>query len=281
MDNAIRVWRWTLMLMGTFLLYSVSQAQDAVRDSGQPAFLDDARKYVIESVRDKAKLKLNEKSLLNWTNPTRQQEHGAIYVWTHEDRPLSIGSFFTYEYNSKVYLKHEFHSLSTEPLNASFGGIVAWTPKEAGIKWQDFKEGPEPKGNHSNRSLQMRQLTRPFRAELIDPNGEKNELRLAPRPLLEYASPKAGVIDGAIFSFVIATDPEVLLMIEAFEESRDGKPATGFRYAFARFHYWNVVAYDGDRRVWEAPLDKAHEQNNLGDQENIHKIYNSFHPRRP
>ncbi|MBC7817400.1 MAG: hypothetical protein IAG10_10965 [Planctomycetaceae bacterium] len=245
-----------------------------------PAFLEDARKYVIESTKDRAKLKLNEKSLLNWTNPTRQQERGAIYVWTHEDRPLAIGSFFTYEYDSKVYLKHEFHSLSTGALNASFGGTTAWTPKDAGIKWQDFKDGPEPKGNHSNRSLQMRQLARPFRAELIDPKGEKNELRLAPRPLVEYSSPKAGVIDGAIFSFVVATDPEVLLLIEAFDESRDGKPATGFRYAFARFHYWNVVAYDGDRRIWEAPLDKSHEQNNLGDKANISKIYNSFHPRR-
>ena len=110
--------------------------------------------------------------------------------------------------------------------------------------------------------------------------GEKTELRLAPRPLFEYSSPTAGVIDGAIFSFVVATDPEVLLLIEAFDENRDGKQTTGFRHAFARFHYWNVIAYDGDRRVWEVPLDKSHETNQIGHRENIGKTYNSFHPRR-
>lgn len=276
MGKVIRVRPGMMILLGLWAFHSMSSAQD----SGTPAFLEDARKYVIESTKDKAKLKLNEKSLLNWTNPTRQQERGAIYVWTHEDRPLAIGSLFTYEYNNKVYQKHEFHSLSTGALNATFDGTTAWTPKEAGIKWQDFADSPQPKETHGNRSLQMRQLARPFRAELINPKGEKNELRLAPRPLLEYASPKAGVIDGAIFSFVVATDPEVLLLIEAFDEMRDAKRVTGFRYAFARFHYWDVAAYDGDRKVWEATLDLAHEQNNLGDQKNINKVYNSFHPRR-
>ena len=271
-------WLISSFLVALLLSGHVAGAQETKADL--TPFLEDARKYVIESTQDRAKLRLNEKSLFNWTNPTRQQERGAIYAWTHEDRPLAIGSLFTYEINSKVHAKHEFHSLSTGALNASYGGTTAWTPKEAGVKWQDFADAPAPRDTHGNRLLQMRQLARPFRAELISPKAEKNELRLVPRPLLEYASPKAGVIDGVIFSFVVATNPEVLLLIEAFDEARNGKQATGFRYAFARFHYWNVIAYDGDRRVWEAPLDKAHELNYLGDRENISKVYNSFHPRR-
>lgn len=261
-------------------LTAVLAVVGSVRGQETSPFVEKARQYVMESSRDKAKLKLNEKSLLNWTNPVRQQERGAIYVWTHEDRPLAIGSLFTYEHDSKVYTKHEFHSLSTGALRATFGGTTAWTPKEAGLQWRDFVDAPAPRETHGNRSLQMRQLARSFRAELISPKEEKTELRLAPRPLWEYSAPKAGIIDGAIFSFVVATDPEVLLLIEAFEESRDGKNVTAFRHAFARFHYWHVVAYEGDKRVWEAPLDKSHEQNNLGDPANISKIYNSFHPKR-
>ncbi len=257
----------------------LAQAPTADKDETASAFIEDARKYVIESVKDRAVLKLNEKSLLNWTNPVRQQERGAIYVWTHDERPLAIGSLFTYEYNDKVYTKHEFHSFATSGLNASFDGTTAWTPKQAGLQWLDFADGPEPKGTHTSRALQMRQLSRPFRAELLSLKDEKTELRLAPRPLFEYTSPKSGVIDGAIFSFVVATDPEVLLLIEAFEENRNRKQMTGFRHAFARFHYWNVIAYDGDRRVWEAPLDKSHETNPIGNRENIGKTYNSFQPR--
>lgn len=258
----------------------VAAAQEPRSDSKTDPgpFVEDARKYAIESLKDRATLRLNEKSLFNWTNPTRQQERGAIFVWSHEDRPLAIGSLFTYEYNAKVYTKHELHSLSTGALRATLNGTPAWTPKTAGIVWQEFKDGPAPGKTHVSRLLQMRQLARTFRAELIDPKQEKTELRLAPRPLLEYAAPQAGVIDGAIFSFVVATDPEVLLLVEAFEEIRNAAPPTGYRYAFARFHYWNVVAYDGDAKIWEAPLDRAHELNYLGDAENIGKVYNSFHP---
>ncbi len=280
MRQIMRLWRCLPGLLVLCGFASTSWAQAPATDNGAPAFLEDARKYVIEAGKDRTKLILNEKSLLNWTNPARHPERGAIYVWTHEDRPLAIGSLFTYEYNDKVYTKHELHSFSTGELKAMYDGTLAWNPKEPGISWQEFADGPTPKENRSGRLLQMRQLARPFRAELTSPKGEKDVLRLAPRPLFEYSSPKAGVLDGAIFSFVVATDPEVLLLIEAFSETRNGRPSSGFRSAFARMHYWNVAAYDGDRRVWEAPLDKAHELNNLGDRENIGKIYNSFHPFR-
>ena len=246
----------------------------------EPApFIDDARKYVIESVKDKAKLTFNEKSLMNWTNPARQQERGAIYVWTLDERPLAIGSLFTYEVNDKVYAKHEFQSLAAGPLRSSFAGKLAWTPKGAGIEWRNFEDSPKAATTHVARLLQMRQLARPFRAELVSPKDDRTELRLISRPLIEYSSPKNGVIDGAIFSFAVATDPEVLLLIEAFEEDMNGTKRAGFRHAFARFHYWNVSVYDGDRKVWDAPLDKSHESNPIGDKKNIEKIYNSDHPR--
>jgi hypothetical protein len=242
-------------------------------------FIEDARKYVIESAKDRAKLTFNEKSLMNWTNPARQQERGAVYVWTLDDRPLAIGSLFTYEYNDKVYAKHEFHSLATGPLRSTFDGTLAWTPKAAGIEWHDFEDSPNPGTTHTARLLQMRQLARPFRAELVSPKEDRTELRLISRPLSEYSSSKNGVIDGAIFSFAVATDPEVLLLIEAYESDVNGVKRTGFRRAFARFHYWNVAVYTGDKKIWDAPLDTSHESNPIGDKKNIEKTYNSYRPR--
>ncbi len=261
----------------SFLTVALAVASTACGQESAP-FIEDARKYVIESVRDKAKLTLNNKSLMNWTNPARQQERGAIYVWSLDDRPLAIGSLFTYEFNDKAYVKHEFQSLAAGPLRSMFDGKLAWTPKGAGIEWREFDDSPKPGTTHVARLLQMRQLARPFRAELVSPKEERTELRLISRPLIEYSSPKNGVIDGAIFSFAVATDPEVLLLIEAFEADTNGVRRTGFRQAFARFHYWNVSVYDGDRKIWDAPLDDTHATNSIGDKKNIEKSYNSYHP---
>lgn len=241
-------------------------------------FAADAKKYVIQFLPSRAPVVLNEKSLLNWTNPVRQKEKGETFVWLFKNRPYAIATFFTYFYDEKTFLKHEFHSLAPGPLQATFDGKLAWAPKEAGVTWKDVAAAPTPVGNRVGRILQMRQLAREFRAELTSPDKERTELRLAPRPLLEYSSPESGVLDGVILSYVVATDPEVLLLMEAYEEDRGGKKAQGFRYAFARFHYWDVAAYRGDEKVWQATLDKSHETNTLGDRENMSKIYNSFHP---
>jgi hypothetical protein len=243
-------------------------------------FAADARKYVIQTLPDRTPLVLNEKSLLNWTNPVRQSEKGETFVWLHKQRPYAIATFFTYGYDNKTYLKHEFHSLSPVPLEATFDGKTAWTPKDPGLTWKDVPMAPAPAGNRTGRVLQMRQLARQFRAELNSPKNERTELRLAPRPLYEYSAPDAGVHDGVILSFVVATDPEVLLLMEAYGDNRGGKSATSFRYAFARFHYWDVTAYLGDDKVWQAALDKTHESNSLGNRENMINIYNSFHPLR-
>src|SRR5688572_15366425 len=156
----------TLSLTIACVWINVAHAQEPA------AFLEEARKYAIESLKDRAPLRLNEKSLFNWTNPTRQQERGAIFVWSHEERPLAIGSLFTYELNGKVFTKHEFHSLATGGLRATLDGALAWNPKSAGIVWQEFKDSPEPGKTHVARLLQMRQLARSFRAELIDPKHE-------------------------------------------------------------------------------------------------------------
>ena len=41
------------------------------------------------------------------------------------------------------------------------------------------------------------------------------ELRLLPQPLYRYESTLPEVVDGALFTFVTGTDPELMLVIEA------------------------------------------------------------------
>lgn len=254
----------------------IAPAADPPHADKEP-FLEDAHSYAMTSDNGATALKLREPSILNWTNPARLQERGSIYVWTDKQRPLAIGSFFTYQMpDGKVFKKHELHSLSTRPLEATYNGQKAWTPDQPGVTWTAMKDAPKPGSTHVNRLLQMRQLARQFRAEMVDPKGDRNELRLAPRPLYEYASPETGVTDGVIFTFVVATDPEVLLLMEAIAPSGQ-EPS--YRYGIARFHYWELAVYEGDKKVWTAELDKSHELNSLGDVENISKIYNSYHPR--
>jgi hypothetical protein len=240
-------------------------------------FLDDARHYVIRTAKPGATFKLHEPPIQNFTNPERNQELGSVFVWLNEGRPAVLGQFFRFNVRGERPKKHALHSTMSEPLEATYRDRVAWTPDQAGVEWVPFPGAPAVAATRTERLLQMRQIARAFQVKLFEPRGEASDLRLAARPLFDYSAPRVGVTDGALFSFMIATDPEAILMVEAFNEQ--GK--SGYRYAFARFHFWKLSAKLGDRTAWEVEYDPSQSGNNFGDPRTMKKVYNSFHVRFP
>ena len=254
---------------------AVAEEERAIEGNVELAeLLESARQYEIRTARSDTPLALREPPLLNFTNPERNQEQGSVYVWMQGDRPAVIGQFFRFGVKERRLTKHALHTLWPEPLEARYNGIVAWAPEKPGIEWKSFSGAPAPGPTRTNRLLQMRQLARRFKVALISPKDESTELRLAPRPLFEYSATKSGITDGVVFSYMVATDPEAILLIESFDE----KAETGFRYAFARFHFWKLRAADGERTVWEVEYDPSMSGNGFANPETVHKVYNSFHP---
>jgi hypothetical protein len=96
----------------------------------------------------------------------------------------------------------------------------------------------------------MRSLAREFRAS-VDVEKGGTELRLLSQPVYRYESVAEGAPDGALFAFVLTTDPEALLLIE--ERATDG--ASAWHYAFARMTNHSLSARHRDRVVWEAAKD--------------------------
>jgi hypothetical protein len=92
----------------------------------------------------------------------------------------------------------------------------------------------------------MRALAREFKASVDLENGG-TQLRLLSQPLFRYESET----DGALFAFVLTTDPEVLLIID----DRVGDLGHAWHYAFARMSNHSLVAKHRDRDVWGVPAD--------------------------
>ena len=263
------------LLLALTISGTVAQDEPAIDGNAELAnLLASAREYKLRLAKSDAELKFREPSVLNFTNPERNQERGSVFVWMHGDRPAAIGQFFRFTIRGTRLTKHAFHSLSGEPLEARFAEVVAWAPEKPGIEWKPFSDAPAPGPTRTSRLLQMRQLARRFKLTLISPRDKSEELRLAPRPLFEYSAQRSGVTDGVILSYVVATDPEAILLIEAFDE----KAQTGFRYAFARFHFWRLTAADGDRTVWDVAYDSDMAGNSFANPDTVYKVYNSFHP---
>lgn len=218
--------------------------------------------------------RLAPKPVLFWSNPTRNKgQKGCMVLWNLDGRPQVVGSLFTFVYNGEIRLKHEYHSLSEKPLQASYQGRAVWEP-QPNIKWHTA-EVAAPRDNPRLRLVQMRSLARQFTGHLEDFNGNSSQLELKPTPLYRYSSEKSGVTDGAIFSFALGTDPEVLMMIESRVGEND-KPT--WTYAFARFHYYRVWIKDGSgQMVWEGDQSRELQTLDLGDPVARRRAYATYY----
>jgi hypothetical protein len=212
-------------------------------------FKAEAAEYDIRlDSRPKDKLVLNNEPLLRWDNPARTGEDGALFVWTLDGRPEVIGTIFTYRYRDVIRRKHEYHTLAAGPLTASFRGQRVWAPRTAGIKLQPIPEAPRPTASARERLTQMKSLAREFSASMEDTSGQQFQLRLLPQPLLRYEPAAKEVLDGALFSFSLGTDPEAILVLEAHVASDHAR----WQYALARFHYIDIKVSHRGREVWHA-----------------------------
>lgn len=241
------------------------------------AFKVEAAEYKVHlQSRPTEPLQVLKEPVLKWDNPARTSENGATFVWTLGGRPEMIGAIFTYEYKDKLNRKHEYHSLATEPLTAEFRGKEVWSPKVAGVKFATVAGAAAPAASARQRLTQMKALAREFSASMKDAEGEPYQLRLLTQPLYRYEPTDKRVLDGALFSFSLGTDPEVLLLLEA----RPVKDAHQWQYAFARFHYVELRAFHNDREVFRAETLPNINNLDIGSSEYRDSIYSTYHVER-
>src|SRR4029077_2592739 len=112
-------------------------------------------------------------------------------------------------------------SLSTDALSAERLHRKQWSPPAGKVTFQPIPGAPIPDESAKKRLAQMRGLAREFVPELIDrrviDEGTEQRLRLLDQPVYKYGAGDGGLLEGGLFAFVVGTDPEVLLVVEARE----------------------------------------------------------------
>lgn len=205
-----------------------------------------AAEYSISA--DGKPLHLHETSVLTWTNPLVGEIYGSVYVWTLDGRPQAIASIYKW-YRPFTHSSHEFQSLATTKLHGKRDGQKDWLCHGLGVTWKTISDAPMPGRTPTQRLVQMRGLAKRFEFEMTEKDDTKTQLRLLSQPLLRYSDQKSGVIDGSLFAYAKATDPESLLLIEA---RRDGETTT-WSYAITRSNFLAMRARYKGEQIWDVP----------------------------
>jgi hypothetical protein len=188
--------------------------------------------------------RLEPKPVLHWSNQIRGSLYGDVYIWTWKGRPEVVGSFL--EYFPSQHIEVELQSLSLGPLSAERPDQLNWTTSEPGVRLKPIPGAPPPAKTAAQRLRQIRELAKEFTARQTARNGIDYEMRLLLQPLYRYEGTEGDLVDGALFAFVHAGDPEVFLLIEA----RKLGDSALWQYALARFNSIYLAVSHKGREVW-------------------------------
>ncbi len=196
-------------------------------------------------------LQLDPKPILRWTNPLEEGDiHGVVYVWRDAGRPVVFGQLFSYlnGKGGRVYC-HALHSLARQEqqVTGRRNGNTFWTPASPGIVMRDVPDAPAPAATRTSRLLQMKGISRRFTAFTEEATRGKRILRLLPTPLDRYPESDANGPDGALFSFVVGNDPEVILLVEKDNRTPEGPV---WQYGLILSTRSTSVAELDEREVW-------------------------------
>src|SRR5262249_14358770 len=112
--------------------------------------------------------------------------------------------------------------------------------------FQPVPDAPQPAATPTQRLLQIRALARRFTVEDDFQRKSWQPLRMLATPLLRYGKPDSDPIDGALLGYVLTTDPEAILMLEA--RAQGGQPR--WHYAWAPMTIYPLRALLDGREVW-------------------------------
>jgi hypothetical protein len=252
----MRVVLTALMFLGSTAALAQSEAprENAVESQRAAAALKLARAaalgytFALEE-RGGATLALDPKPLLHWSNPVVGSIHGSVFVWNGKGRPEVLASIYKWYGPKYFHLAVELHSLAEAPVSARNDGAVVWSPGKRGITFGPVPGAPAVGDTPEQRLRQMRALAREFAGTEVDREGQTRELRLLTQPVYRYGGAE-GPIDGGLFAYVIGTDPELILLLEA----RRGADRTAqWQFAAARMNSTALRLAHKNREVWSQP----------------------------
>lgn len=251
------------LLLGVMLLPAAGRGQDDVKKeqpiekkATSPAdekLAEQRLKFMKQALghfeifvgREQTPAPLLDAPILRWSNPVSGVKDGMVGLFTTGGRPTAVVQF---AFHGKAFQVHEFYSVTSEPFEMKRGDESVWKPATQNFAFQDLKDGPVPAKTDKLRLPQMRKIAAEF--TIVDDFGwdkkEPQNLRLMTQPLHRYTDEARGVVDGALFTYAMGTNPEANLLLEVVRKD----DALQWQFGFSPMTIYALTAKRDGKEVW-------------------------------
>jgi hypothetical protein len=199
---------------------------------------------------DREQITAEKDSVLRWSWSDNGRLYGNVFVYTARGRPVAIVEFFSW-FSPIQGTFFQCTSLTSEPMKATRSGQEIWSPRSNNVVMQDVPQSPVPAETTAVRLIQMRRLANAIQVEVDDKRGTGadttiRQLRLLSKPMHRYGNKESEVLEGAMFSYSISTDPGAILILEAVPTGNGPR----WRYGLARVWSYGARATLSGKPVW-------------------------------
>jgi hypothetical protein len=206
-------------------------------------------RLLADAERADSTVKLVGEPILKYTDNTRKNRESSLWIWSSGGRPVAVlGVEFYADPPMGPRWLFEIASLSENRIAAQHAPDLDWTAKAPGLAWTPVAGAGAPADSALRRLAQMKTILRSFTAHESAVIEGRIELRPLTSPLVRYAEPDAGILDGAIFAFANGTNPEVLVVVEAYA-AKDSERR--WRYALAQMTGAAVAVELDGKEIWQ------------------------------
>jgi hypothetical protein len=187
--------------------------------------------------------------MTRFDDAARADEDGTVWMWGRAGRPIAVMELYKKIHGTPGWIM-AMASLSTGRVGLE-GPAWLWAPDKPGLEMKPHPQSPAPSLRPPARLRQIKDMAARYSAhEFWDPNNQRSELRLIPKPVCRYNDPGAEVVDGAIFLFCHGTNPEVVLLIEAL--GKNGSPSA-WQYGLQRLGHAEMHVNLDAHEIWQCP----------------------------
>lgn len=258
METTTKIAKRTLHLMLLMSLAVATHGQEAEQLSKADSL------KVLTSAANSVEIKLSESGKLverfekpayRYTDPARKFQDGTLWAWGKHGRPIALATITQDGDDSKLVT--ETLVTADVPIDLAFttdGQRSVPYRKDKKAKYSEqlksIEAAPAPAASRVRRALQAKMLARKFNAYEFWNNDATTEsrryqLRLLPKPVLEYEDEKAGILHGSIFLFNYGSNPELGLVLEAYQE--------GWKCGFLRMGHARAVVELNGKEFYSHP----------------------------
>ena len=215
-----------------------------------------------DSVEAPRVAELQRQAILKYGDETRSIKDSALWVWFDREVPVLFEKIEVNDWSpTSPQWTFCLGSFAESPLTLTMKGSVQAAPMRiSAAEFAPVPNAPEPAATEAKWKLQVRGLARQFSIETYA-GRRRTELRLLPRPLIEFRPDSEGIQYGAVFGYARGTNTDVLIQLR-LQERDAGDPE--WSYAIAQMTSEGIVVRHQDEVVAEPPRQRAGEMSNWG-----------------